>query len=251
MALRAVTTPLDPRTQSEWQAHVCEWNGVAYASLKTAAATEVDRIIDEIHFRVLQRHGHEPWGRRVWTLTGSDFTAPSTTTGLFELPSDLYQIISIQESESGTGATARFTRMEDWMAAGAGLTTHPWSNQSEPYYFYKAMSDDNPPVQTWQRIPTPSAAITAMTILGRGYPTLLGTSGDTTYAEIPAAYVREMIHDARSMWAAFQQNYDVVAQETRLREDAVRMTQIADAPDGAEVKIVPNPPDEFFTELEI
>jgi hypothetical protein len=251
VALRAVTTELDQRTQSQWRDHVCEWNGISYSTLKTAAQTEVNRIINECMFRVLQRHGHEPWGRRVWTIGGSDFSSPSTSNGTFELPADLYHIIAMQESENGTGAIARITRMEEWMKAGDGTTSHPWNDQSDPFYFYKAMSDDNPPVQTWQRVPTPSSALTAMTIVGRGYPTLLGTTGDTQYSEIPAAYVAEIRHDARSMWAAFRQDYDVAAQEIQLREDALRMTQINDAPDGAEVLIRPDSPQEFYDEMEI
>jgi hypothetical protein len=251
MALRAVTTPLDPLTQAEWRATLDSWIGITYANLKATLQTEVDRIIDEMLFRLLQRHGHEPWGRRVWTVGGTDFTAPSTSTGLFELPGDLYHIIRLQESENGTGVVGLITNMEGWMDAGAGRTAHPWDGQSEPRYFFKAMSDDNPPVQTWQRVPTPSSTISAMTIVGRGYPTLLGTTGDTISAEVPAAYVPEMRHDARSEWAALRKEYDTATRERELRNEALAMTQINDAPDGAEVLIRPDMPGEFYDEMEI
>lgn len=249
MALRGVTTALDPLTLAEWRATIGTWIGVEYASLSTAVQTELNRLIDEAHDWVSKEYGHEPWGRRVWTVGGSDFTAPSTSTGLFELPADCRQILAIQESENGTGAFAKFTRFESWMDAGRETTSHPWTDQSVPYYFFKAMSDDNPPVQTWQRAPVPSAAITAMTIIGRPYFTLLGTTGDTQYTELPAQIVPELRHHLRAQWAASRREYDVMQAEVALRDDAVRATQKNSAPDGAEVLIRPTPPSEFFDEM--
>ena len=249
MSLRGVTATLDPRTLTEWRNAICTKFGVAYASLSTAIQTELNRMIDETHDWVSKKYGHEPWARRVWTLSGTDFTAPSTTTGLFTLPVDCRHIMKIQESETGTGAVGRMTKMEYWMAAGEDLAAHPWSNQSQPYYFFKAMSDDNPPAQTWQRVPTPSSTFTTMTIIGRGLFDLLGTSGSSQYTEMPPDRTAEAWHYLAARWYSFREEYDKAAIEMQLAEKAIVDTMINDAPDGAEVQIRPAPPAEFFDEM--
>jgi hypothetical protein len=249
MALRAVTTALDSLTLTEWRNTLATWFGVAYADLDSDVQTELNRLIDEAHDWVSKIYGHERWSRRVWTVGGSDFTAPSTSTGLFDLPADCRQIISIQESEDGTGAEGKFTNYESWMQAGAGTTAHPWDNQSAPYYFFKAMSDANPPVETWQRVPTPATAATAMTILGRPYFTLLGTTGDTQYTELPPQVVPELRHHLRAQWFAFRMEYEKVGIEIQLRDDAVRATQVNSAPSGAEVGIATRPSAVFDDEM--
>ena len=251
MALRAVTAALDPLTLAEWRDRVCFWIGVTYTNLSDIAKTELNRLIDEVHDWVSKEYGHEPWARRVWTIGGSDFSSPSTSDGIFTLPADCRHIIRIQESENGTGVVGNITKMEAWMSVGAGATAHPWNLQDQSFYFFKAMSNDNPPVQTWQRVPTPTTALSAMTILGRGYFTLLTGTGDGSYTEIPAQLVPEMSHHAKALWASYRGDYQKTSAEMSLRNDAVRSTQINDAPDGAEVLIEPQPPQEFFDEMEV
>lgn len=249
MALRDTSSALAPETLARWRQTIGSWCGVDYDNMDTAAQTELNRLIDEAHDWVSSNHGHQTWAQRVWTVGGSDFTAPSTSTGLFTLPSDCRHIVSLQESEDGTGAAGQITTMVDWMAAGAGETSHPWDNQNTPRYFFKAMSDANPPVETWQRQPIPSSAITAMTIVGRPFFEPLGTSGSSQYPGIPPQYTPQLRHHLRAQWAAFTQEYEKVGIETQLRDDAVRSVQINDAPFGAEQPMSLEPPIEFEQEL--
>ncbi len=249
MALRDVTTALDALTLTEWRDTICSWLGQEYSGLSTTSQAELNRLINEAHDWVSKTYGHQSWAQRVWTIGGSDFSAPSTSTGQFDLPHDIRHVMAIQESEAGTGATGRITSMSNWMSAGADLVSHPWTSQSTPYYFFRAMSDANPPVEIWQRTPIPTSTIAAMTIVGRPYFTLLGSSGDTQYTEIPPQHVPELRHHLRAQFAAFEQDYAKVTIEMQLRDDAVRATQINDAPFGAEGALMPQPPEEFYREL--
>ncbi len=249
MTLRTVSTPFAPKLLTEWRTWLGTVTGVDYTNLDSAIQTEFQDLVDEAHEWVDKTYGHQAWTMREWSVGGSTISAPSTTDGTFLLPADCRHPIMFQESETGVGTTGIITTKAAWMQAGAGFTAHPWDNQSHPYYFLDGMDDSEPAQAQWRRVPTPSSSASAFTALGRGYMDIMGTSGNASYQGIPAAIKPELKHHLKMTWFASRGEYDKVTPEAALRDDAVRATQINDAPGGSETLIRPEAPQEFFDEM--
>ena len=214
--------------------------GVAYASLKTAAKTELDRYIDEAHDYISKRWAHEPWALREWTVSLASGTAT------FPLAVDVRHIELITESDGTNKRTTKIVTKADYHRAFDGGTAHPWDQQDDPRYFFDGMDDSNPPKQQWKRAPKPTAALT-LTVVGRPYFGMIGTD---TYTELPPSTVTELRHHLRMLWAAFRKDDEDMRREQALREDAIRASQVNDNPTGAaEVAIRPDMPAEAYNEM--
>lgn len=242
MALRTTSNPLAPLTHAQWRTTVCAWIGVAYSQQHGDAQAELDRIVNETHDYISKRLGHDPYAKRRWTPS-----APSLSDGTFTLASDVRIVRTITESDGSTTRDGAVVTEEDYRAAwGAGHATHPWQSGTVPYYFFEGMTADNPPVQQWKRVPTPTAALT---VTVTGYP-YFGKGENDTYTELPATLTAESRHHARSRFAAFQRDYATAREEAALRDDCIAASAAKDAPHGlAEVPRMTSPPATFWSEL--
>jgi len=227
MTLRTVTTPYDPQTTAEIQAAVATKIGRAYSGWDTVFQTEVNRIIDNSGEYITKRFGHEPWMLHELSLSLAASTATLT------LAAAARQVMTIVETYDGTTRLVTPTTKREYLLAwGAGATSHPWSQQSQPYWFLDGMDDSNPPLQQWKRVPTPDKAITA-TALVRPYLTLRSTTGDTQYTHLPAHAAAALMEYVYEKVLMFMGDYEQAAQHKRSMEDEIAANLIADAPEGA------------------
>lgn len=227
MTLRTATTTLDPLTLAEWRNTIATWLGISYANIDTSAQTELNRMIDEAHEYISQRFGHEPWTMREKSLS------LASGTGTLSMDADVRHVILITETYSGSTREAILTTKADYLAAwGEGFDTHPWNGQTEARWFFDGMTSDNPPQQQWRRVPTPDGAVTG-TALVRPYFTLLGTTGDTQYTELPPHAVSALREHLRALWALFERNYEAYGIHRQAREEQLAAMAQSDNPAGA------------------
>ncbi len=224
MTLRAAATAIAPLTLTNWRDAICGWLGVAYADLGTVAVAEIDRYIDEAHEFISKELGHEPWTKREASISLASGTAT------FLAAADVRQMIVIVETYAGDTRRVKPTTKEDYLAAwGEGSVAHPWATQKTPLYFLDGMSDANPPVQQWKRVPTPDASVTG-TILYRPYFDTLATG---SYSELPAS-CRSMIREKiRQSWALFTSDYEKASAHRSFLRDEIATHLKSDDTDGA------------------
>jgi len=245
MTLRTVTTALDPLTLTEWRSTLAAWIGETYSGLAATAKTELNRYIDEAHEYITERWGHEPWTQREASLSLASDVA------VLALAVDVRQVILITEVYNSDTRVADLTTKRDWMMAWGtgGFTSHPWSTQEEPHWFFDGMDDSNPPKQQWKRVPTPDAAVTG-TVLFHPYFTLLTGSGDAQYSELPPHAVAPLRETIRLKWARFTRDTEGIQLATQAREDELAAVDVADNPkEGHEGPITIDLPNVFKSEM--
>ncbi len=221
--LKTTSAPLDRLTLTEWRATMATWVGETYANLSSVDQTELDRIVNEAHETISQRAAHHPWGTR--EQTSQTVTAGSDT--VYPMPADFRHVIDIKETGTNaiwSGRVALSTKSE-WYKAEE--TTHPWTTRTKPIWFYDGMTAAAPPVMQWRRLGADNTGA-EIHILYRPYFSLLTTSGNDSFTQLPAAEVKAIRYEAQTAWALYDQDFDKVQHYERATERAIAALEVND-----------------------
>ena len=225
MPLKTTTAPLDLLTLQEWRDQFAAWVGVSYSNLDSTAQTELNRIVNEAHEKISARAAHYPWGQGEQT---SQAVAAGTDT-TYAMPAEFRHVIDIMET--GTNATWRgrvtiLDKSDFYQNRGTG-DDHTWVTRTIPVWFFDGMTNAEPPVQQWRRLGVDNTAA-EIHVLYRPYFSLLTTSGDTSYTQLPAAEVAAIREECRYKWALFTKDYEVAAIHRQARDEEIATLEIND-----------------------